>query len=53
MSATIKDVAKKAGVALSTVSLVINNKNNISAETRKKVEDAIAELNYHPRRNAD
>ncbi|RMD92304.1 MAG: LacI family transcriptional regulator [Calditrichaeota bacterium] len=52
MSPTIKDVAKKAGVSLSTVSLVINQKENISPETRRKVEQAIAELNYHPRRNA-
>ncbi|MFQ5825200.1 MAG: LacI family DNA-binding transcriptional regulator [bacterium] len=52
MSATIKDVAKKAGVSLSTVSLVINNKNNISPTTKKKVEEAISELNFHPRRYA-
>ncbi|MFQ5651099.1 MAG: LacI family DNA-binding transcriptional regulator [bacterium] len=52
MASTIKDVAHKAGVSLSTVSLVLNNKPNVSQETRKKVEDAIAELNYHPRRNA-
>lgn len=52
MSATIKDVAEKAGVSLSTVSLVINKKSNVSPETRRRVEDAIAELKYHPRRNA-
>lgn len=52
MPPTIKDVAKKAGVSLSTVSLVINNKSNISPETRQKVEQAILELDYHPRRNA-
>lgn len=52
MSPTIKDVAKKAGVSLSTVSLVINRKNNVSPETKKRVEDAIVELNFHPRRNA-
>lgn len=49
MSPTIKDVAKKAGVSLSTVSLVINQKSNIRAETKRRVEQAIAELNYHPR----
>lgn len=52
MSVTIKDVAKKAGVSLSTVSLVINKKSHIAPETRKKVEDAIAELNYYPSRTA-
>ncbi|MFQ5604166.1 MAG: LacI family DNA-binding transcriptional regulator [bacterium] len=52
MSPTIKDVAKKAGVSLSTVSLVINNKSNVSPTTKKKVQEVIASLNYHPRRNA-
>jgi len=52
MSPTIKDVADKAGVSLSTVSLVINGKTNVRAETRRKVEIAISELKYHPRRNA-
>ncbi|MFQ5641012.1 MAG: LacI family DNA-binding transcriptional regulator [bacterium] len=52
MSPTIKDVAKKAGVSLSTVSLVINHKSYVSPETKEKVEAAIVELNYHPRRNA-
>lgn len=52
MGATIKDVAKRAGVSLSTVSLVINNKKNISQETINKVKQAIDELNYHPRHSA-
>lgn len=52
MSPTIKDVAKKAGVSLSTVSLVLNRKKNVSDDTVKKVQQAIHELNYHPRRSA-
>ena len=52
MNTTIKDVAKKAGVSLSTVSLVINQKKNISEKTVKKVKKAIEELNYHPQRSA-
>lgn len=52
MNPTIKDVAKKAGVSLSTVSLVLNHKKNVSEETVKKVQQAINELNYHPRRSA-
>lgn len=52
MSPTIKDVAKRAGVSLSTVSLVINRKKNIKEETVRKVQQAIEELNYHPRRSA-
>jgi len=52
MNPTIKDVAKKAGVSLSTVSLVLNRKKNVSEETVKKVQQAIEELNYHPQRSA-
>lgn len=52
MSPTIKDVAKKASVSLSTVSLVINGKSNVRDETRKKVEAAISDLGFHPRRAA-
>jgi len=46
--ATIKDIAKKAGVSTSTVSLVINNKGYVSPETRQKVLKTIEELNYKP-----
>lgn len=46
--ATINDVAKLANVSPMTVSRVINNKGNISEKTRKKVEEAIKELNYIP-----
>ena len=45
---SIKDVAKSAGVAISTVSKVLNNYPNISEETRKKVNDAIEELGFVP-----
>lgn len=38
MKATIKDVASKAGVAVSTVSRVINGKNRVSADTEEKSE---------------
>ena len=44
--ATIKDVAKRAGVAISTVSNVINNKGNVAPATVQKVNDAIRELDY-------
>ena len=44
----IKDVAKAAGVAPSTVSLVLNKKGYVSVATREKVEAAMAELNYIP-----
>ena len=45
---TIRDVAKRAGVAPMTVSRVINDSGYASEETRKRVEEAIAELNYVP-----
>ena len=45
---SIKEVAKHAGVAISTVSKVLNGYPNISEETKKKVQDAIKELNYIP-----
>ena len=46
--ASIKDVAKRAQVAKSTVSLVVNQTGYVSDETRAKVEQAIQELNYTP-----
>ena len=45
---SIKDVAKHAGVAISTVSKVLNNYPNVSEETKKKVNRAIQELNFVP-----
>jgi LacI family transcriptional regulator len=44
----INDVAKRAGVAPITVSRVINNSGYASEATRKRVEEAIAELGYVP-----
>lgn len=52
MKPTIKDVAKRAGVSIATVSLVIHNHDRISAETKKKVLKAIKDLNYHPSKSA-
>ena len=48
MGATIRDVARKAGVGLGTVSRVLNNSPLVSATTRQRVLDAIAELHYSP-----
>lgn len=46
--ATIRDVARRAGVAPITVSRVINNSGYVSDETRARVEQAIRELDYVP-----
>ncbi len=50
--ATISDVAKQAGLSLSTVSLVINNSGYASEQTRQKVLRVVEELSYHPSRAA-
>lgn len=46
--ATIKDIAKRAGVSVSTVSHVLNGYGDISADTEKRVRAVMRELNYHP-----
>ena len=46
--ATIQDVAKLAGVSVTTVSNVINNPNKVSEAKYTKVLNAIKELNYTP-----
>jgi len=45
---SIKDVAKEAGVAISTVSKVLNNYPNVSEETRKKVYEVVDRLGFVP-----
>lgn len=48
MGATIRDVARAAGVGLGTVSRVLNNSALVSQTTRQRVLDVIAELQYTP-----
>ena len=45
---TIEDVAKQAGVSLSTVSAVINRVDVVKPDTRQRILAAIKQLNYHP-----
>jgi LacI family transcriptional regulator len=49
---TIYDVASEAGVAISTVSRVLNASDEVSPETRARVEAAIEKLEYRPQRTA-
>ena len=50
--ATIKDVAKMAGVTIGTVSRVLNNKKWVSEDCKKKVLVAIKDLHYKPQAHA-
>ena len=52
MGPTIYDIARVANVSKSTVSRVLNNKDNISEESRNRVLKAIEELNYQPNKLA-
>ncbi len=47
MAYTMKEVAKRAGVSPATVSRVLNKTHYISAETEKRVLEAVNELNYY------
>lgn len=47
-NATIRDVARHAGVSVTTVSYVFNEKPGISVETRERVRRAASELHYSP-----
>ncbi|MEX0639245.1 MAG: LacI family DNA-binding transcriptional regulator [Balneolaceae bacterium] len=49
---TIYDVAERAGVAISTVSRVLNSSPNVSEDTRRKVDEAIKELRFRPQVSA-
>ena len=52
MAVSIKDVAKRAGVAIGTVSRVFNHYPDVMPETKKRVMEAARELNYIPNVNA-
>ena len=45
---TIREVAAKAGVSVTTVSRTLNNRGYISKRTRQRIQDAMESLNYQP-----
>lgn len=49
---TIAEVARHAGVAVSTVSYVLSGKRTISADTRRRVLASVSTLGYHPHAGA-
>lgn len=52
MGVTIKDVARQAGVAVSTVSRMLNNSGPVSAEARQRIRTAAKALGYVPNASA-
>src|SRR3546814_6503034 len=52
MRTRIEDVAAAAGVSMKTVSRVLNNEPNVREETRERVLDAVARLQYRPNASA-
>ena len=51
-SVTIKDIAKKCGVSVSTVSRAINDYPGISQSTKKKIMEAVRENQFIPNNSA-
>lgn len=49
---SIKDVAKAAGVSITTVSRALNGYSDVSQQTKKKIEEIAEQLNYAPDVNA-
>src|SRR6266568_4746663 len=52
LAATLKDVARRAGVSVRTVSNVVNNYPYVTPDMRKRVQIAIDELHYQPNMSA-
>ncbi|MBQ2477929.1 MAG: LacI family DNA-binding transcriptional regulator [Erysipelotrichales bacterium] len=43
---SIKDIAKKCGVSVATVSKALNNQSDVSAATKTKIQKVAAEMGY-------
>lgn len=46
--ATIRDVAKKAGVSITTVSKALNDYPDVNPETRSRIQEIARQMNYVP-----
>ena len=49
---TIKDIARESGYSISTVSRVLNNRNDVSPEAKKKIEETVEKFHFVPNNNA-
>ncbi len=49
---TIKDIARESGYSVSTVSRVLNNRNDVSPEAKRKIEKIVAAHHFVPNNNA-
>ena len=48
MSATIRDIAKEAGVYTATVSRVLNSSTHVNEDTKEKIMSVVKKYNYSP-----
>ena len=49
---TIKDIARESGYSISTVSRVLNNRNDVSPDARRKIEEVVTRFHFVPNNNA-
>ncbi len=49
---TIKDIARESGYSVSTVSRVLNHRNDVSPDAKKKIEEVVEQYNFVPNNNA-
>ncbi len=49
---TIKDIARESGYSISTVSRVLNNRNDVSPDAKKIIEETVKKFNFVPNNNA-
>ena len=49
---TIKDIARESGYSISTVSRVLNNRNDVSPDAKRKIEEVVTRFRFVPNNNA-